>query len=346
MAGEVVESDSSPAESNQAISSQVVEIAGRDAVAGSRTSWFDQEMPYEVLVENIQHLVDRARTSHRPTAPDPFNPAEWLGEEILVMAREHQNSAEEQQRYGDLLNAWDALAYTRYTSGSGSSMKWSESARRRLENYVHDSKQTSLTLPPSSSKALDAMAEVAGIPRKKGEATIDLTPFTKRNSWRQESTWFEPEMPYNELVGEMRQQVARAQASHPQDAPQPFSPAAAFGANLERLAAQEYPDQQRYIDLSVAWDALAYPHYPTEIGVQRDKEWGRSRVESHVNFYNRTSFTLPPESTRVLDAMAEAAGLPRKRGEATIDLTPFAKAAATPRSQIREIKSIPRRILR
>jgi hypothetical protein len=38
--------------------------------------------------------------------------------------------------------------------------------------------KTSITLPPKGVKLFDAMAEVAGIPRKRGEATIDLTPFT------------------------------------------------------------------------------------------------------------------------------------------------------------------------
>ena len=55
---------------------------------------------------------------------------------------------------------------------------------------------------------------------------------------------------------------------------------------------------------------------------------------------------LASQKRHLLDAMAEAAGLPRKRGEATIDLTPFAKAADTPRSQSRENKSIIRRPLR
>lgn len=330
MVAEVVESDLHPAKLDQ-----------RDAVPRGRTSWFEQEMPYEVLVENIQHLVDRARANHRPTDPDLFNPAEWLGVEIQDMANEHQGSAEEQRRYGDLLNAWDALAYTRYTSGG--SVRWSESVRHRLENYVRDTKQTFLTLPPPSSKVLDAMAEVAHIQRKQGETTIDLTPFTERG-WRQESTWFEPERPYDELVGEMRQIAARAQANYPTE---PLSPAAAFGNNLQRLAAAIYPDQQRYIDLSVAWDALAYTHYPDASDKDvRDKDWARSQAESHVDLSKQTSLTLPPESVRVLDAMAEAAGLPRTRGEATIDLSPFIRPNDAPRSKQRENKSIPRRLLK
>lgn len=293
--------------------------------AGQVGNWFDQEMPYEELVDNIRGVVERARARHRPTAPEPFNSAEWLGEELIETVNKHQDNAEERQRYSDLLTAWDALAYTRYTDGSDGSFKWSETVRRRLENQVQDTKQTSLTLPPQGVKALDAIAEVAGIPREKGEATIDLTPFTQRYSWRQESTWFDQERPYEEVVGDMRQLVARTQAKYPQSATEPFNSAAAFGVYLEKLAVQEFPDQQRYIDLYVAWGALAHTRYPVNSRHQIDQEYARSQVESHVRHSGRISLTMPPEIARVLDAMAEVAGIPRKRGETTIDLTPFVR---------------------
>jgi hypothetical protein len=54
------------------------------------------------------------------------------------------------------------------------------------------------------------------------------------------------------------------------------------------------------------------------------------------------AITLPPRSVMLFDAMAEAAGLPRKRGEATIDLTPFATPHSTSPAQGRENKSITR----
>jgi len=189
---------------------------------------------------------------------------------------------------------------------------------------VQDTNQTSLTLPPQSVKVIDAMAEVAGIPRKQGDATIDLSPFTQRDTWRQEDNWFEPEKPYEELVEDMRALVQQGRADYPETDTKPFNPAAWLGWYLQGLAEREAVGQQRYGDVKTAWDALAYTYYPAEGGAQRDRELARWQLEGYVSYTNQTSLILPPESAKVLDAMAEVAGIPRKRGEATIDLSSFA----------------------
>ena len=75
------------------------------------------------------------------------------------------------------------------------------------------------------------------------------------------------------------------------------------------------------MDLQTAWDALYYTRYPAEGGEW--SKWVRAELETRVSFMKQSSLTLPPKSVTLLDAMAEAAGLPRKRGEATIDLSSF-----------------------
>ncbi|SRR6266568_4243679 len=138
-------------------------------------SWYEQEMPYEQLVGYIDHFVERARSRH-PENPfsekDPFSAAEWLGWQLRQKALV-EGDGKGPYVFSGLKTAWDALAYDRYTSDRG---RWREWVRGELE-YTAQTKQTSLSLPPKSVKLLDAMAEVAGVPRKRGESTIDLSSF-------------------------------------------------------------------------------------------------------------------------------------------------------------------------
>jgi hypothetical protein len=52
--------------------------------------------------------------------------------------------------------------------------------REEIQDYMRWTHSETITLQPKAIKLFDAMAEVSGIPRKRGEATIDLRPFAKR----------------------------------------------------------------------------------------------------------------------------------------------------------------------
>jgi hypothetical protein len=173
MAGEVVESDLHPAKLDQ---------PGRSAVPKGAPNWFEQDMPYEVLVGAIRQLIGQARDRQQQGHPDgpfdpkePFEPAQWLGWYLNQQAFRDNDLREGLHPRYDLATAWDALYLTRYPAEGG---EWGKYMRSLLEAHVEKTKQTSLTLPARSVTLLDAMAEAAELPRKRGEATIDLTPFT------------------------------------------------------------------------------------------------------------------------------------------------------------------------
>jgi hypothetical protein len=182
MAGEIVDSDLSQAKPDQAVSSQVVEGSVRSSVPARTPSWYEQELPYEELVGNVRHLIEQARERHQRGHPDgsfsanePFEPAEWLGWHLRKEAGNGIHQGEAQSQLMDLWAAWDALYYTRYPSEGGG---WRNMVRSELEFRAGEMKQPAITLTPKSVTLLDAMAEAAGLPRKRGEATIDLTPFS------------------------------------------------------------------------------------------------------------------------------------------------------------------------
>jgi hypothetical protein len=183
MAGEEIEGDFSSAKSDQVVGSRVVEGSVQSAVPARAPSWFEQDMPYEVLVGQIDHLVEWARARHPdPATPfrpeDPFNAAEWLAWHLQRMS---QHAGEHQKEFMNVWRAWQALSYERFTGKQGYSGEAGIPAknvtRGELELYVAVTKKPSLTLSPKAVTLLDAMAEVVGIPRQRGEATIDLTPF-------------------------------------------------------------------------------------------------------------------------------------------------------------------------
>ncbi len=183
MAGEVVEGSLGATNPDQVVSLKVADELVGNSVPANAPGWFEQDMPYEVLVGQIDHLVERARGRHPdPATPfrqeDPFNAAEWLAWHLQRLS---QHQGEHQEEYMNVWRAWQALSYDRYTGKEGyagaAGIPSKNLARGDLELYVAVTKKTSLSLSPKTVTLLDAMAQVVGIPRKRGEATIDLTPF-------------------------------------------------------------------------------------------------------------------------------------------------------------------------
>ncbi len=176
MKGEV-----SPANPEQTVSRQVVEGSVHRAAPTQAPGWFEQDMPSEVLVGNLRHLIQQAQARHQRGNPDasfratePFEPAEWLGWYLHKEVGRHVDGSETQRQIFNLATAWDALYATRYPSDGG---HWREWVKDQLRSFADTQPQPALTLPQRSVTLLDAMAEATGLPRKKGEATIDLTPF-------------------------------------------------------------------------------------------------------------------------------------------------------------------------
>jgi hypothetical protein len=153
-------------------------------------NWKDQDVPYEQLVNVLRHFVERAKADYtkreeqgeaiynHPEIKNTFNVAEFLGHRLEEDAWKRGLRGEDPIS-SDLFYAWTALAHPYYTTtDNDTGTNWKEASRFMVESYILDTGRASITLPPKGVKLIDAMAEVAGIPRKRGEATIDLTPFT------------------------------------------------------------------------------------------------------------------------------------------------------------------------
>ncbi len=141
-------------------------------------SWYEQDIPYEQLVATLKHF--REKESARWETPiHQFPTAEWLSDELDTQAERSANSGaprEEQTFFNELKIAWHAVAYPQF----GRSLRGI--ARKEIEEYIQATGSKTVTLRPKAVKLFDAMAEVAQFPRKRGEATVDLTSFGKRGT--------------------------------------------------------------------------------------------------------------------------------------------------------------------
>jgi hypothetical protein len=121
MAGEEVEGNVSAVKPDQVVHNRVVEGSVQSPVPARTPGWFEPDMPYEVLVGQIDHLVERARGRHPdPATPfrpeDPFNAAEWLAWHLQRMS---QHAGEHQEEFMNVWRAWQALSYERFTGKQG-----------------------------------------------------------------------------------------------------------------------------------------------------------------------------------------------------------------------------------
>ena len=71
---------------------------------------------------------------------------------------------------------------------TGTTFHCLKQVRAELAFRAGEMKTPAITLPPKSVTLLDAMAEAAGLPRKRGEATIDLSSFTTPSGNNQPQT--------------------------------------------------------------------------------------------------------------------------------------------------------------
>ncbi len=157
-------------------------------------SWYEQDIPHEQLVETLRYFSERARINEYQQAREEWEPATWLEWELRCQAVAAYNATayptdvpleeqplplEEQPMamfFHELSIGWEAFAYHKLRLSKGELRE----IREDIQNYARVTHSETMTLHPKAIKLFDAMAEVSGIPRKRGEATIDLRPFVKR----------------------------------------------------------------------------------------------------------------------------------------------------------------------
>ena len=164
-------------------------------IVPNEQSWYEQDIPYEQLVETLRYFSERARINEYQRTREEWEPASWFEWELRTQAVAAYNATayptsvplEEQPLpleelptamfYHELLIGWQAFAY--HKIGRRNTESYLMDIREGIQNYAVTQSET-LTLRPKAIKLFDAMAEVSGIPRKRGEATVDLSPFVKR----------------------------------------------------------------------------------------------------------------------------------------------------------------------
>ncbi len=135
--------------------------------------WYEQEIPHEQLVSTLRHFMVKESARYE-TPIQQFPTAEWLADKLDTQAERSANSdapVEEQTFFTELKIAWQAFAYPQF----GRSLRGI--AGKEIEVYIQATGSRSVILRPQAVKLFDAMAEVAEIPRIRGQATVDLTAF-------------------------------------------------------------------------------------------------------------------------------------------------------------------------
>ena len=158
--------------------------AQRSGIVPQSQSWYEQDIPHEQLVETLRQFSERARINEYGETRDEWDTATWLEWELRTQAVAAYNTDmpfEEQPMamfFHELSIAWNAFAYDKY--GRKLTEDRVRGIKKEIQDYMQWTHSTSITLHPKAVKLFDAMAEVSGIPRKRGEATIDLSPFARR----------------------------------------------------------------------------------------------------------------------------------------------------------------------
>lgn len=139
-------------------------------------------------------------------------------------------------------------------------------------------------------------------------------PSTNKNSGTGTENWYE--RPHEELVADIRSVVTQARTSAEKKG-QPFDPIMWVGEQLMRSIWSTSGEARRNrSDTSLVWDAISHPYI-------QDKEYKRA-VEDvlRLGTAERKSnlVTLDPEAVKLIDAMADAVGVPHRREQTTFDL--------------------------
>jgi hypothetical protein len=135
---------------------------------------------------------------------------------------------------------------------------------------------------------------------------------TSDNSSNQHSrSWYD--RPHDELVGAFREYLASQRKKYGRHADL-FPPENIIHATLWREQAGGDQRREFFQPLTYAWDAIAFECY--EPGSSPE-----NRAADLLHFYEEPTVQLPdPLQVRILDALAEAAGIPHEKGQAVIPI--------------------------
>jgi hypothetical protein len=152
------------------------------------------------------------------------------------------------------------------------------------------------------------------LPARRGEITQSSLPQEAEHS---------NEPSHEDMVAAIRRSIAQRRDER-ERRKLAFDPVAYVGNELAwqeikrgegRLEYLEAGPEPYFPKLVIAWDVLSLPFLKDE-----RLKGGRERFLKNFAKYLEPTITLKPNEAKLLDAMAEAAGIPRTHGETEIDL--------------------------
>jgi hypothetical protein len=158
----------------------------------------------QLIQRKYQELGERAKY---------YSSAKIIDHEIgSLMLHRSNDHAETQYRRGiayTMVKAWEAIAYDHY--GRGSASRESEerfSALVNLSDHCQRTGQTTITLSEPQRQILEALAEAANIPHRKGQTEIEipekLRAYRYYEEWLRESRNVDMRLSYDEWFNKTR----------------------------------------------------------------------------------------------------------------------------------------------
>lgn len=135
---------------------------------------YQYDKPHDEIVADVKSAVSSARTEwEKEHGPGTFDPVVWVGERLV--RRSLYQHGDERTLREDLSYAWDAITQSHVRSKDyrrAIDITLSTATAMRGSNLV--------TLQPAALTFVDAVTETLGIPRPRGQATVDLLANPRR----------------------------------------------------------------------------------------------------------------------------------------------------------------------
>jgi hypothetical protein len=124
--------------------------------------------------------------------------------------------------------------------------------------------------------------------------------------------------PHDELVYDIKAAIAQARQSYEAEN-KPFDPASWLSRRLTESAVDDYwRKNKERLETLLVWDSISYPFMQDE-----EYQYAASGSVLASTAGRRDNIVrLTPEGAKLIDAMAEAAGIPHTRGRVVYDLLP------------------------
>jgi hypothetical protein len=149
------------------------------------------------------------------------------------------------------------------------------------------------------------------MPGGKGEGRPQRELTTESNIEQHSRGWYD--RPHGELVDAFRGYVAKQRRSYGRYADE-VPPQNIIHATLWREQAGGDERRDFFQPIACAFDAIAFERYEPGSGPE-------DQASSMLHFYEEPAVTLSdPLQVRILDALAEAVGIPHERGQAAIPI--------------------------